>query len=327
MLRLPDNDYKQPEVLASWLELSALAQDNGLVVRGAVAEALRDSNLFADAGGSRDEARDNGAAGSAANMLDETWSVLESRRRVLQQTWPLQMTADRLGRVAGKETLGSTAAYSAMLLLEAVGSKWYGDTINIGPGDRIRNWFEHIVAAAIGQLIKGKTIRFGAPYPADWPTSFAERVEKLASEFGLASKAPEIVEYASAQQQDDSLDIVSRWRLVDEEPSSPFLLVQCATGANWITAKVAEPNLVLWRRYISWNGPTYKALAIPFALRKKGQLNHASVRHLDAIVFDRLRLATGQPDEFIEPALRQDLERWCREKFTSLAMASDISND
>ena len=218
----------------------------------------------------------------------------------------------------GNETLDSNAAYSAMLLIEAASSKWFGDEIKIGGEEKIRIWFEHIAAASIKQLVKGTTVRFGSPFPKGWPSGFPNRVEKMASEFGITHRAAEIDAYASTNQQDDSLDIVSRWRLVDEEPSSPYLLVQCATGANWKAAKVAEPNMDLWRRYISWNGPIYKALAIPFALRGPGELKQISIRHHDTIVFDRIRLAAGRPDQLIEASLRRHLVRWCREKFNLL---------
>ena len=74
----------------------------------------------------------------------------------------------------------------------------------------------------------------------------------------------------------------------------------------------------LWRKYIAWNGPTYKALAIPFTLRGKGELERASVVHGNAVVFDRLRISAGAPDREIDEALRKNLVKWCLAKFAKL---------
>lgn len=313
MLPLPSNNWSKPEVLASWLELCALSEDNGIVLRGAVLESLRDSGMYSDE--SLDEGMaDNSTPNSSAATRDEIWRVLERRKALLGDAWPLSLTEDTLGRLSGKETLETVAAYTAMLLIEAASSRWFKG-LKIESGDTIRTLFESIVVASVSRMLGGRTARFGAPFSDEWPSTFPDRVKHLCGLFDLDARELDIGKYASAKQQDDSLDVVSRWKLEDEGEGSPYLLFQCATGEDWKTNKTGQPSMELWKSYVSWNGPQYKALAIPFALRERGQLDDASIRHGRAFVFDRLRLSYGNPDKVIDKSLRDDLVEWCMKKF------------
>jgi hypothetical protein len=74
----------------------------------------------------------------------------------------------------------------------------------------------------------------------------------------------------------------------------------------------------LWGQYVSWDGPQYKVLAIPFTLRERGQLSNASIRHGFAFVFDRLRIAFGTPDDQLDQSYRDELTAWCTSKFDFL---------
>jgi hypothetical protein len=325
MLPLPESCYTSSEVLASWIELSLLAEDDGLAVRGTVAETLRDSGLFDDRSGDSSSSDRGTVDAPSTEKVGEVWRVLQSRQAILGPAWPFDLTADRMTRKSDRAELNSVAAYTAMLLIEAATLKWYGG-IAIQSGDGIRTWFEHIATASIGSLLGGRAVRFGAPFPSDWPRGFPARVERLAGMFDCLHRPQDIETHASPQQQDDSLDIVARWKLGDEAPSSACVLVQCATGANWRTAKPGQPNLTTWRRYVSWTGPTLKAIAVPFALRGPDVLTQASVAHGDAVVFDRLRLAAGRPDEHIDATLRSDLERWCRQRLGLLLTSATTAN-
>ena len=303
-------------MLASWAELSALADDDGAVMHGHILESLRDSQLFADTSGSPDD-RDSTNPSSSAAILSETWSILERRRHLLGDSWPLLLSESTLTRRADRRTLDRVAAYAAILLIEAASSRWY-PSLSIAAGDKIRTWFEFIVAASVSRLLGGVTSRFGAPFPSDWPATFPERVKHLAAIFEIEARDADIQKYASPDQQDDSLDVLGRWKLTDEEEGCPYFLFQCATGENWKTHKPGQPSMDLWRAYISWNGPSYKALAIPFTLRERGELADVSIRHQSAFVFDRLRIAYGKPDDGIDEAIRVSLVEWCKTKFDIL---------
>jgi hypothetical protein len=318
MLPIPENDWSQPQVLASWLELCALAEDDGAALRGAALEALRDSQLFTDGANAGQGAQDSSAAGSAAGTLAEAWRVLRAREQLLGEAWPLRLSEEILTRKVGRTTLASVAAYTTMLLIEAASSKWY-ESAAIHAGDAVREWFEHIAVASVGRFAAGRAVRFGAPFPSGWPKTFHRRVKHLAGIFEIDARDAELKKFSSPEQKDDSLDVVARIKFLDEQGGLPYVLVQCATGANWATHKAGQPTISLWENYIGWDGPRLKALAVPFALRGVGQMHNASVRHHNAVVFDRLRLAGALPDDFIDSALRTKLVKWCRGKFVALA--------
>lgn len=321
-LPLPESNYTRPHVIASWLELTALSEEDGGACRGDALESMRDSQLFVDSAAA-DQCKqcDSSDPNSAAGKLAQAWTVLHSRERALGVAWPFCLTEDSVIRRPERRNINQVCAYAAMLLIEAASLKWYGK-IAIQSGDPVRHWFEDIAAACLRKLTGGVTIRFGAPFPSAWPDSFLDRVRYLASQFELDARDAEIERHSSPHQQDDSLDIVSRLRVADELEGVPYMLVQCATGANWSTGKPAEPNIALWERYISWNGPRLKTLAIPFSLREKGELTDASVRHLDALVLDRQRLAGAIPDDLIDDSLRQNLTTWCKGQFATIAELS-----
>lgn len=316
MLPIPEQYYTSSEVLASWVELCALADDDGFCVRGAATESLRDSTLF-------DEKSRDDVDTPVVELMNGVWRVLRARQSILTTSWPFEITDDRLTRRGGRNTLDTAAAYTALLLIEAASSKWYA-SIAIQSGDDIRAWFEHIATASIGALLGGRTIRFGAPFPPDWPTTFAGQVERMAGTFDYKHKAEEIERLSVAEQKDDCLDVVSRWKLGDEAPSSACVLVQCATGANWSSTKTGQPAVEKWKKYVDWRGPIFKGIAVPFALREPNALERASFSHNGAIVFDRIRLCAGNPDALISSDLRTQLTGWCRARFELLSSRQPI---
>lgn len=302
MLALPSNDYSQVDVLASWVELSVLREDSAFATRGAIREAISDSELFEDVGG----------------LVTDIWNTLTRRRDVVGDAWPLEIQPDTIARRSGCETLAATAAYTAMLLIEAGVGEWYS-TITLTKNDEIRTLFEMIVEASIRQTVRGTTIRFGAPYPSGWPKEFPGRVQRLADHFGVSAGTEDtIVKLSNNKQKDDSLDVVARLRITDEHEGSAYLLIQCATGKKWISDKTGQPSLALWREYVKWNGPAFKGIAVPFTLRRKGEMEKASIRHEWAVVLDRLRIAGGNPDANISKGTRKSIAAWCRKKLKKL---------
>jgi len=316
MLPIPQSDWRRAEALASWVELSALSVDNGFVARGTVLDAFNDSGLFANGAMRRGEANDSTTEWTAAAMVADIWVVLNARHRLIGEAWPFLLNADRLTRKVSRSEIAEVAAYTAMLLIDAAASGWYS-TFTLKPNSFARTYFELIVAASMRKLCGGRTMRFGAPFPPGWPKDFPGRVRRLAEEFGLKPRDEEIATLASDNQQDGSLDVVSRLKLGDESGGGAYVLVQCATGVKWLTDKRGEPMMALWGRFVSWDGPRYKACAVPFTLRGAKELTRASAMHEDAIILDRIRIACGEPDKGIDAELRTSLAKWCRDGFKS----------
>lgn len=315
MLPIPQNDWRGAEVLASWIELSALATDGGFVARGTVLDSFKDSGLFDTDSLPHGAASDSATPGTAHAMVADIWLVLDRRSHVVGSAWPFDLTSDKLTRKDGCRVIADVAAYTAMLLIDAAGSGWY-EQLTLDSGDPGRTHFESIVEASMRRLSGGRTSRFGAPFPADWPKDFPGRVKRLAEQFGIKAREGDITDFASEAQQDGSLDVVSRLRLGDEEGGSAYILVQCATGEKWLSNKKGEPMMSLWRNFIQWDGPQFRAVAVPYSLREQKALAKASLRHDCAIILDRLRLACGEPDKGLDAPFRATLAKWCVEKLS-----------
>jgi len=312
MLQLPHNEWRRVEVLASWVELSALSYDNAFVARGEVLDTFNDSTLFDNP--KRDVESDSSVAGTAAAMAADVWQILARRERLVGVAWPFTLDGDSLTRKDTHCTLGSTVAYTTMLLMEAAAKGWY-KRLSLPKADRVRTHFEFIVAASLSRSCKGRTTRFGAPFPAGWPRGFSKRAKHLADYFGLTVEEGKLQTLAVAQQQDASLDGVARLPFGDEEAGIPYLLVQCATSKNWLTNKLGQPMVALWRQFVSWDGPILKVVAVPFVLREQHELYRASLYHEYAIILDRLRISSTAPDLSISDELKTTLVDWCTRMF------------
>lgn len=177
MLPLPENNYTDTQVLASWIELIALADDDGAAFRGALLESMRDSQIDPESSSTLGKDGDSSDPNSAPGKLAEAWAVLRSRQRLLGTAWPFELDQNGLTRRNGRKQLANVAAYTAMLIIEAASLKWYSNAA-IQAGDPIRHWFEEIAVAALRRITNGDATRFGAPFSPEWPDSFVDRVRK-----------------------------------------------------------------------------------------------------------------------------------------------------
>jgi len=292
MIALPDEDWRDPEVLADWIELNAVA--HGTVLRGSVFDSCKDSLLWSNG------ERPNVVVRTAhAQAVTDAWSALRTRRRNLGSSWPFDLATDTV-------TSRRDPVYAALLLMD-VGRK-YPESLKPNP-DAIRTTFEHVVAGSLTTLFRGRTCRFGAPFPSGWPMGFPMRVSRLATEFALQCNEEAVPELSSKKQKDDKLDVVSRLFVGDEDLATVFFLVQCATGKNW-NAKRGEPSLTKWREYIRWHAVTVRVLAIPWAVRPRHQLARIYADFDGAVVFDRWRIVAGRPNEKLDSSHQKTLRRW-----------------
>lgn len=296
MITLPEEDWRDPEVLADWIELNAVA--HRIVLRGSVFDSCKDSLLWSDGERANEVART-----AHAQAVTDAWSSLQTRRRRLGDSWPFDLATDTV-------TSRGDPVYASLLLMD-VGRKY---PKSLRPNvDVIRTTFEHVVAASLTTLFQGRSCRFGAPFPRDWPRGFSMRVSHLATEFALQCNQAVVPELSSRQQKDDKLDVISRLFVGDEDLAAVFFLVQCATGENW-NDKRGEPSLTKWREYIRWHGVTIRALAIPWAVRPRQRLARIHADFDGAVIFDRWRIVAGRPNEKLDASQRRSLQEWVNQQ-------------
>ena len=318
MLPLPESDPTEPVTLAGWVELSLFAVDDSQISFGEVAEELRDSNLLLDEGedeSATGERRERQAA--AEEVVANIWSVLEERERLLGRSCPFVVERRLIRRRERRKSLQHVAAYVTMLLIEAAGKRWY-PKIKLKKSDQMRTDFELVAAAALTGLGNTQVERLGVPYPGMEITKFRSRVKELIGKFDLKPNIEELKRFTHPREKDRGLDLVVR--LWNDDPSGgmPYLLVQCATGMTWVHEKAAQPPMAAWIKFATWDGPALKSIAVPYTVGRPRGLGDAWLRTNNSIIFDRLRLARGSPDLWLDSKMRVKLAAWCRTQFDRL---------
>lgn len=317
MLPLPETDPTNPETLAGWVELCVLAEDDGQVSFGAVAEELRDSNLLRDSSPPGSDDLDGEPERLAEQLAADVWSVLEDRWRLIGPCCPFSLEDRLVRRRQHRKRLIDVAGHLTMLLIEAAGKEWY-PALALLSGDDIRTQFELVTAASLEGLGNTRVERLGAPFPGQDIKGFCARVRKLVGSFDLQPNEAELARFTHPREKDRGLDLVVRWWNDDPSGGIPYLLVQCATGKKWIHDKAAEPPMVSWRKFATWDGPTLKTIAVPYVVDRPKGLGDAWLRTEDSIILDRLRLSRGNPDARLGAETSEALAKWCEKQLGSL---------
>jgi hypothetical protein len=206
-----------------------------------------------------------------------------------------------------------------MLLLLDHGRIYSSVDVTIAPETDEGRLFEKIVEASACGIFGGPVARFGWPIEPGWPTHPRERVEFLAARLGLSHEDLDIPGKIDPADKDKGLDVVSGWPFLipDDCEGLPWVLMQCACGVNWKT-KTGEPASAEWHDLIAWNGPTLKALAIPWLRPDNWSVTRVSRKFNGAMVLTRERLLQGQPDANLDVAAATEIRDWCASKIEML---------
>lgn len=300
MINLPDTRFNidDAERLADWVELSLLASERDVLSTADVADVVHDSLLI-------DDEESESQQQAATDRVDTVLRVIRQRRRYLGDGYPFVVKHD----VVVRQGEWHHNLCFTMLLLSDIGRFYRNVNTDFDPASPFTRLFEKIVRASLERIFGGTAVRFGVPREEEWPSGIVERVERLATEFGL--RPDHAAEKTEPHDGDIGLDVAVRFRFGEEGAGSGVLLTQCATGENW-QGKKGEPSLLEWSRLIEWHSPLFRALAFPWRRdiddRRFGRL---SVR-FEAIFFDRMRLLSGgNPDATLTQAEAERIRGWC----------------
>ncbi len=314
MIELPTKvQLDQLEQIADWAEACALASDAGAVSQAEVADVVHDAGLLGGATGDlfpgdldfRSEL-DMSEDDPLQSFAEEVWAVLAGRAQRLGDRYALEVDGEVLTVRGG--SWRASPCFAALTLLANIAR--YPTAIELAEIDGVRfsRLFEKIVQASARGLFAGTTVRFGAPADPGWPTSIDDRIRHLGSLMRL--RVQELEGKTDPLDKDKTLDVASRLSFADDGPGSVIVMAQCASGRNW-RDKSSEPNIALWEDVLRWDSVLVRAVAVPWWLG--GEREYARYfRHFSkAIILDRPRLLTGQPEEYFDPAYRTLLESWC----------------
>ncbi len=311
VISLPNSPCVLDELgrLADWAEVSCMLSEAGEIWKEELADDFHDSGLLAPQAAGDDDSLQEQSELLASDLL----STLEGRQRRLRNNYPFTVEKDR---IAAPDSWRGHICYTA-LLLDDLG-RFYAN-FDRGPSTRFTFYFEKIVQAGVAAITKGDCIRFGWPRDPGlgWATHPAERVVQLAERLGVIANA--VTERVDAHEKDIGLDVVARWEFGDARPGSLFLLVQCATGKNWRSAKKGEPSLARWRDLLLWRSCLQRVIAFPWRADMGDKDLAIIASNLDAIILDRMRLlSAGNPDSHLDAWVRPGIEKWCDKRLAEL---------
>lgn len=322
MLDVPRVSVTNIPRLADWVELSVLVDSDGAVPMTEVARTLRGAGLVGYAEAelfSKDEAfadKDMFSGDEASfRMTEIIWEELRYRMHALKPGYPLEVDRDRL--VLPHTSWRDVPAFT-MLLLVDLGRSYPAAMGDLELSEADSGWtrlFEKVVEASEGGLLGGPCCRFGSPVEPGWPSGIDERIAKLADLVDL--RMENLKGKTDPQDKDRGLDVVGRLAIADSAVGTVVLLTQCATGKNW-TKKRGEPSLADWQDILQWNAKLARAVAVPWRLEGRWDIRKAYRYFDDAVILDRPRLISGNPDGFLDEGVRNDIVTWCEALIRSL---------
>lgn len=315
MLDLPNIGIEDLPGYADWLELNALVDGDAHYSREWVRDMLHSSGLLGNTEEPgipeddvyRDEI-DLTDYDGLERFTEDLWAVLEERSRYFGEMCPYRLDGNK---IESKHSCWHGRAAYVLLLLNDLLPR-YGATVD---EKSLRRLFEKVVQASLSGLLGGTSVRFGWPREPDWPTSIEDRLATLGDLMEL--QIENLDGKTDPTDKDRGLDVVARQRLGDQFDATVTYLVQCATGKFW-KSKAGEPSITNWQDLFVWKSLLVRVLAVPWTL--SGRDTYVRMfRHFDsAIILDRPRLASGQPDEYLAEDTQKEIVAWCHANIQSI---------
>lgn len=277
--------------LADWVETSALFGEARIVSKTRISDHVGDSGLACD-----DE--------TPELIGDEILSELRVRERLFHNDgYPF--TVD--GELLRAKCDWNTSSVYAFLLLASNGhlNPW---VCNEGTSyDQVGHLFEDLVRVACEGLFGAIARRIPVTGRAK-NNRLHQRMKDVLRDFGRVPH-PELARQPR-KIKDGGLDVLARAVLPnhDSRGASPHVLVQCAAGANW-ESKLDAPVADLWRAWVHWRGPIWRAFAVP-TLLDDDSLSRASAAGSWTFLLDRARLVEGVARTAVPAELLAQLTKW-----------------
>jgi hypothetical protein len=279
LVALP-RDNTDPVLLTDWLELSAIAAEDGNAGYGDLQRSLAPFSL---------------------EGIDElcSRSQLEVRRRLkaAEEGYPFSYSGTSLQL---KKDWRSFIPYVFCLLL----SYCDDDVKKIG-GLKHTAMFEHLSCLAAEKYLGGRALRFGSPRDT-LPSGFVKAVQQICQEIG---EWEYIKGTPRPYNKDGSLDVVAWKPFPDCQLGKLILFGHCASGQNWLE-KISElgPSNFCTRWLGGEKSPIVKTFFIPHRLSQ----DEFNDRAIDAkLFFDRCRIACLAPNDEFTKLTDCNCTRWC----------------
>jgi len=290
MLRLPETGIRPSatshnsdlQLFCDWVESCVLFDRVKRVSRTDIVDVLCEEEFYED-------------QGFATDWLDNVWTELSRRQRLLKDNAPFNLATRAIER---KCPWDAVPAYAFCLLTPLLqnSTKWrkgYDAQALAKHYATQGSLFERISEEAL-RGAGWQTYRTG--WSSTTPARLSQVVAGVAREIGEAEHANWHTN-VSPNGNEAGLDVVFYRKFADARCGFPVYLAQCAAGEDWDT-KLHTPVLSVWQKLVDFASPPQKAFVLPHSL-EANKLRTTTVK-VAGMVLDRYRLHDVSP-----------LTNWC----------------
>lgn len=286
------------DVFADWIEASVLFKDIDVSVTDVV-DVLLEEELYED----QDFARE---------IVQAAWLEIEQRRKHSGGFYGV--TIDGNWVKASGDTTNQTAHRFLLTLSLASSYDWWRKAFGANYTDQGRH-FESLTEMALSALTPGWSV-FSTGWKGGTTNShFLSVAGEVANRLNTGPIIKQ--EWNLDDAKDLTLDILVYWPCIDARQGAPFIMLQCASGANW-DEKLKEPDIDQWRKLLNPDCLPLRGVSVPFCLPDT-RFRFASARAA-GLLLDRCRilLAATRKEDWLKKDLADELDGWMNPRITEL---------
>lgn len=292
-------------ILCDWIEASVVFEDTELS-KSDVIDVLIEEQVYSD-------------QAFAAAIVENAWAVISRRATYLSQPLGIRVAGNRINRTDDWTVFpayGFCLALSCVELYSGLPALWGSNSVEQGA------LFEELTAESLSQTFQGWTVKRIGWSATNNPISLRDALPTIISDLNEAEAAETNLHLTSAVK-DLGLDLLAFYSFGDRQASIPVLLVQCASGSDWIS-KRHTPDIEFWgKKIISFNSHPVRGFAMPFAFAEPLHFRRDAAA-VNGVFVDRYRLLKSfrQNNATVSTALNAQLTTWIEPRVAQLPRAN-----
>ena len=290
MLALPEKGINRSvakhnsdiNVLCDWVEASVVFDDTQELSKSDLIDTLIENEVYPsneeDSGSWESSSQD-----FASEIVEDVWSEISRRMNYLANPLGITVSGNRITRADDWKSFpayGFCLALACAELYPSYAGKWPGAYAIQG------ELFEELAKESFKNIFLGWTVR-RIGWSPDNPSRLKDVINSIINELNEVSGS-ELDVHIDAYTKELGLDLLAYYSFADNHASIPVLLVQCASGRNWMSKRTA-PDLVVWKKIVNFNSNPVRAFAIPFALADDDKFRKLTTS-VEGVFVDRNRL-------------------------------------
>lgn len=289
------------QLFCDWVEGCLLFKNETRLSRTDIVDVLCEEEIYDD-------------QGFASDWLDNVWSELERRRRLLDGAAPFGIAPRVITR---QRTWDQVPAYAFCVLAPLLqSSSTWRPTFTKARLARYYAQYGLLFERISDEALQGAGWR---THRTGWASQTADRLPAVVADVARQVGEPEHANWTanvSPNANEAGLDVIFFRTFNDGRCGFPIYLAQCAAGADWDT-KLHTPVLAVWRKLVDFAAPPHKAFALPHSLGAE-DLRRITVK-VEGMVFDRYRLHdASRPHNWCSSRLARDLKAFLMPIITRL---------